>query len=117
MEDKLIPDSAITASSTLASSTLLYAPGNARLHYKGGGGRNGGWMPAVSDHSQWLQINFGSKRHVTGIGTQGYHQGPFYVKSYTLQYVDDQGYLQQYQPEWHTKVSIMCTVVSFYNNI
>ena len=117
MEDQLIPDSAITASSTLVPSTLLYAPGHARLNYKGGGGRNGGWIPAVSDHSQWLQINFGSDRHVTGIATQGYHQGLYYVKSYSLQYVDGSGYLQQYQPEWHSKVSIMCNVVSFYNTI
>ena len=115
MQSKLIPDSAITASSTLVPTTLLYAPGNARLHYTGGIGRYGGWIPAVSDHSQWLQINFESDRHVTGIATQGYHQRHYYVKSYTLQYVDDRDYLQQYQPEWHTKVSTMCNVVSFYN--
>ena len=108
MEDQQISDSAVTASSTMAPSTLLYAPGNARLHYKGGARRNGGWIPAVSDHSQWLQINFESDRHVTGIATQGYYQGLYYVKSYSLQYVDDRGYLQQYLPEWHTKVSIMC---------
>ena len=108
MEDQQISDSAVTASSTMAPSTLLYASGNARLHYKGGARRNGGWIPAVSDHSQWLQINFESDRHVTGIATQGYYQGLYYVKSYSLQYVDDRGYLQQYLPEWHTKVSIMC---------
>ena len=107
MEDKLIPDSAITASSTRASSSLLYAPGNARLHYKGGGGRYGGWIPAVSDHSQWLQINFGRETQVTGIATQGFYNVLYYVKSYTLQYVDDRGYLQQYQPEAHTKVNIL----------
>ena len=106
MQDKLIPDSAITASSTLAPLTVLYAPGNARLHYKGGVGRYGGWIPAVSDHSQWLQINFGRDTQVTGIATEGFYHELYYVKSYTLQYIDDLGFLQQYQPETHTKVSI-----------
>lgn len=107
MENKLIPDSAITASSTLAPLTLLYAPGNARLNYKGAAGRYGGWIPALSDHSQWLQINFGRETQVTGIATQGFYNVLYYVKSYTLQYIDDSGYLQQYQPESHTKVNIL----------
>ena len=107
MQSKLIPDSAITASSTLVPTTLLYAPGNARLHYTGGIGRYGGWIPALSDHSQWLQINFGRETQITGIATQGFYNVLYYVKSYTLQYVDDRGYLQQYQPEAHTKVNIL----------
>ena len=108
MQDKTIPDSAITASSTRAGpETSLYAPGNARLHYTGGVRRHGGWMPAESDHGQWLQINFGRDTQVTGIATQGCYNGPYYVEKYTLQYVDDRGYLQQYQPESHSKVNIM----------
>ena len=107
MQDKLIPDSAVTASTTLAPATLLYVPGNARLHYKGKFGRYGGWIPAVSDHSQWLQINFGRDTQVTGIATQGFYHALYYVKSYTLQYIDDRGFLQQYQPETHTKVNIL----------
>ena len=113
MQDKLIPDSAVTASSTLAPLTLLYAPRNARLHYKGGVGRYGGWIPAVSDHSQWLQINFGRDTQVTGIATQGYYHGLYYVESYTLQYIDDRGLLQQYQPESHTKVNILIITCTF----
>ena len=106
MQDKLIPDSAITASSSLAPSSS-YGPENARLHLKGGFLPEGGWVPLVSDRSQWLQINFGGDTQVTGIATQGYYNGPFHVKSYTLQYVDDRGYLQQYRSEWHTKVNIL----------
>ena len=107
MQSKLIPDSAITASSTLAPATLLYAPGNARLHYTGEAGHYGGWIPAVSDHRQWLQINFGRDTQVTGIATQGFYHGLYYVKSYTLQYTDNRGFLQQYQPVTHTKVNIL----------
>ena len=107
MQSKLIPDSDITASSTLASTTLLYAPGNARLHYKGTVRRFGGWIPASSDHRQWLQINFGTDTQVTGIATQSFYDAPYYVKSYTLRYIDDRGYLLQYQPETHTKVNIL----------
>ena len=91
----------------MALPSSSFVPGNARLHYKGGFSRRGGWIPAESDQHQWLQINFGRDTQVTGIATQGYHDGLFYVKSYTLQYVDDRGYLQQYQPEWHTKVNIL----------
>jgi len=107
MQDKLIPDSAITASSTLAAPSFMYAPANARLHSKGEFSPKGGWMPEDSNRGQWLQINFGRDTQVTGIATQGYHNGPFYVKSYTLQYADDRGYLQQYQPESRTKVNIL----------
>ena len=105
MQNKLIPDSAITASSSLPPTTY-YAPGNARLHYKGETGRLGGWIPKVSNHGQWLQINFGRVTQVTGIATQGFYNALYYVKSYTLQYFDDRGFLQQYQPETHTKVSV-----------
>lgn len=106
MQDKLIPDSAITASSSLAPSSS-YGPENARLHLKGGFLPEGGWVPLVSDRSQWLQINFGGNTQVTGIATQGFYHALYYVKSYTLQYIDDRGFLQQYQPETHTKVNIL----------
>ena len=106
MQYNLIPDSAITASSTLVPTTLLYAPRNARLHYRGGVGRLGGWIPEVNDQHQWLQINFGRETQVTGIATQGFYNALHYVKSYTLQYFDDRGFLQQYQTESRTTVNI-----------
>ena len=106
MQNNLIPDSDITASTSLARATSLYAPRNARLHYRGGDGRYGGWIPAVSDQHQWLQINFGRETQVTGIATQGFYNALYYVKSYTLQYFDDRSILQQYQTESHSTVSI-----------
>ena len=106
MQYNLIPDSAITASSTLVPTTLYYAPRNARLHYRGGVGRLGGWIPAVNDQHQWLQINFGRETQVTGIATQGFYNALHYVKSYTLQYFDERGFLQQYQTESRTTVNI-----------
>ena len=110
MESGLIPNSAITASSLL---TPAYTPENARLNYKGGAGRYGGWKPAKNDHSQWLQVKFGRKTRVTGIATQGYHNALHYVKSYTLQYSYDSNSFQQYQPESHTKVTF--AEVDFWN--
>ena len=108
MQNYLIPDGSIRASSNLAPTTPYYVPSNARLHFTKGIGRLGGWIPARSDHDQWLQISFGGDTElVTGIATQGFHQGPYYVKSYTLQYMDDRGYFQQYQPETHSKVNIL----------
>ncbi|XP_078346319.1 LOW QUALITY PROTEIN: SCO-spondin-like [Oculina patagonica] len=100
MESGLIPNSAITASSTKG---VAYGPENARLNFEGAAGRYGGWFSAKNDHSQWLQVNFGRVKQVAGIATQGYYNSLRYVKSYTLRYSNDTYYFQQYQPESHTK--------------
>ena len=103
MESALIPNSAITASSQL---TLATGPENARLNYEGAAGRYGGWRPARNDHSQWLQVNFGREKQVTGIATQGYYDALQYVTSFTLRYSNDGNYFQQHQPDSHTKVNV-----------
>ena len=81
MQDNSISDSDITASSRLAPAC---DPKNARLHYTGGPGRLGGWIPRANDHDNYrpyLQISFGRDTLVTGIATQGFHNGNYYVKS------------------------------------
>ena len=107
MQDNSIPDSDVTASSTLAPA---YAPKNARLHYTGGPGRLGGWIPKGDDRSNfspYLQINFRRDTQVTGIATQGFHNANYYVKSYKLEYIDSRGYTIHYYTERHTWVNIL----------
>ena len=101
MESGQIPNSAVTASSQLGGA---YGPENARLHYKGGVGRLGAWIPLTQDHSQWLQVDFGAETQVTGISTQGYYNADHWVKSYSLKYSTDGSNFHHYQPDSHTKV-------------
>ena len=56
MEDRTIPDSAITASSEANSN---HGPSNARLNFINGGGKTGSWSSRVNDLGQWLQIDLG----------------------------------------------------------
>lgn len=100
MENGIIPNSAITASSELPPNPLWTAS-HARLNYKG---IYGAWIPYKSDHNQWLQVDFGKQTEVTGIATQGYYHALHYVKSYTLRYSLDGSSFRQYQPESYTKV-------------
>ena len=108
MQDNSIPDSDITASSSLGPSA--YAPKNARLHYTGGPGRLGGWIPRANDHDNYrpyLQISFGRDTLVTGIATQGFHNANYYVTRYKLEYIDPRGYTIHYYTKWHTWVNIL----------
>ena len=85
MQDNSIPDSDITASSSLAPATPVYAPRNARLLYTRGVGRLGGWIPAPDDTFQhYLQISFGRDTLVTGIATQGFCNANYYVTNLNL---------------------------------
>lgn len=118
MQDNSIPDSDIRASSTLAGATSLYAPRNARLHYTGGPGRLGGWIPAPDDtFTHYLQISFGRDTLVTGVATQGFHNANYYVKSYKLEYIDARGYIIHYYTKWHTRVNILANEFLIHHNI
>ena len=107
MQNNLIPDSDITASTSLARATSLYAPRNARLHYTGGIGRYGGWIPAAGDMQRWLQISFGRDTQITAIATQGFYNANYYVKSYKLESIDARGYNILYYTKWRTRVNIL----------
>ena len=112
MQDNSIPDSDITASSSLTPATSVYAPRNARLHYTGGVGGLGGWIPAPDDTFQhYLQISFGRDTLVTGIVTQGFYNANYYVKSYKLEPIDARNYIIHYYTKWHTRVNILANDV------
>jgi hypothetical protein len=69
LEDKSLPDSALTASSVYEAKDNACAASNGRLENKLGAG---GWVPQESNDSQWFQIATGDeKREVGGLALQG----------------------------------------------
>ena len=86
MENRLIKDAQITASSEYDSS---HAAIHARLNFKAGGGKRGGWSARSSDANQWIQVTLGSYTKITGVATQGRDGVGQWVTKYQLQYSDD----------------------------
>ncbi|CAH1242807.1 MFGE8 [Branchiostoma lanceolatum] len=77
MESGAIPDDHITASAEEPG----YEAWRGRLN-------NGkAWQTNTADTDQWLQINLGSQKVLTGIQTQGLWGG--HTKSYKLMFSDD----------------------------
>ena len=87
MENRVIKDAQIAASSQWDAN---HAAIQARLNFKAGGGKRGGWSARWNNANQWLQVALGSYTKLTGIATQGrnaaYSQ---WVTKYKLQYSDD----------------------------
>ncbi|KAM5128066.1 coagulation factor VIII isoform 6-T9 [Callospermophilus lateralis] len=68
MENKLISDAQITASSYFTNMFATWSPSQARLHLQG---RTNAWRPQVNNPKEWLQVDFQKTMKVTGIITQG----------------------------------------------
>ncbi|KAM4533912.1 contactin-associated protein-like 2a isoform 1-T1 [Odontesthes bonariensis] len=77
-----LPHTAFTSSSIFSNG---YSPGYAKLNRRGGAG---GWSPLDSDHYQWLQVDFGSRKQVTSIATQGRYSSSDWTTQYRLLYSD-----------------------------
>ena len=87
MENRLIKDSQITASSQWDSN---HAASQARLNFKAGGGKRGGWSARSNNANQWIQVALGKYTKLTGIATQGRNQEyRQWVTKYQLEYSDD----------------------------
>ena len=78
MESGSIPDSNITASSTLNSGTPAK---NGRLNYTAGSS----WCAATSDSNPYLQIDLQTLHFICAVSTQGNSQADDWVETYTLQ--------------------------------
>ena len=63
------------------------------------------WIPQKSDKNQWLQVDLGNKMQITGIATQGHHNGSFWVKRYSLQHSNNGVSFESYAPERQPKVN------------
>ncbi|XP_020615565.1 EGF-like repeat and discoidin I-like domain-containing protein 3 [Orbicella faveolata] len=86
MENRLIKDAQITASSEQDSN---HAAIQARLNFKAGGGKQGGWSAGSNDANQWIQVALDSDTKLTGIATQGRNGSYDWVTKYQLQFSDD----------------------------
>ena len=86
MENRLIKDAQITASSQWNSN---YAANQARLNFKAGRVKQGGWSARWNNANQWIQVSLGSFTKITGIATQGRNGYSEWVTKYQLQYSDD----------------------------
>ncbi|KAJ7403666.1 hypothetical protein WISP_149686 [Willisornis vidua] len=51
-------------------------------------GGAGGWSPSASERYQWLQVDFGSRRQLSAIATQGRYSSSDWVTQYRLLYSD-----------------------------
>ncbi|CAH1244450.1 FCGBP [Branchiostoma lanceolatum] len=82
MENGLISDGNITASSTHADCSTATARLNSTVP-----GQTTGWCPETANTEQWLQVNLGSEVKVAGVVTQGQGGGlDAWVTSYKLLY-------------------------------
>ena len=87
MENGLIADGQITASSYLSGS---HEPFLARLHLKPVPlGRIGAWASLYNDLNQWLQVDVGRQYNVSRIATQGREDIGQWVTKYKLQFSED----------------------------
>ncbi|XP_019337450.1 coagulation factor VIII [Alligator mississippiensis] len=68
MEDKSISNQQISASSYSDKIFSIWPPSQARLNLQG---RTNAWRPKVNSPNEWLQVDFGKIKKVTGIVTQG----------------------------------------------
>ncbi|XP_011478321.4 coagulation factor VIII [Oryzias latipes] len=63
-----IPDNNFTASSFYSSLVRSWSPSLARLHQTGGANA---WRPKNNNPHEWLQVDLGSVKRITGVITQG----------------------------------------------
>ncbi|XP_078369213.1 uncharacterized protein LOC144653157 isoform X3 [Oculina patagonica] len=80
MQNGQIPNASITASSNFGSAH------RARLYTVAEGGKPGAWVAALSDTSQWLQVDLGTLAVIKGLVTQGRHDAAEWVSSFALSY-------------------------------
>lgn len=117
MEDEVIPDSAIKASSKVNQQ---HEGRNARLHFKGGLGRVAAWAALENNELQWLQVTFGKWTKVAGVAIQGRHTVEQWVETFTISFSFDGLLFKDYREQGHKKVSNSIKVfysTQFYTSI
>ena len=79
MENRLIKDAQITASSEYDSK---HSAIQARLNFKAGGGKKGGWSAGSNEANQWIQVALRNFTDLTAIATQGRNGNNQWVTKY-----------------------------------
>ena len=96
MENYKITSAQISASSQY---TVNHAPNQGRLHFKAGGGYQGGWTAGAKNLYQWFQIDLGIETTVTFVATQGRNSYNQWVTKYKLKYSNDGGSFQVFKQQ------------------
>ncbi|CAD7676127.1 unnamed protein product [Nyctereutes procyonoides] len=101
MKDNTIPDKQITASSiyrTWGLNAFSWYPFYARLDKQG---KFNAWTAQTNDASEWLQVDLGFQRQVTGIITQGARDFGHiqYVAAYKVAYSNDRTNWTEYKDQ------------------
>ena len=87
MEDGRIPDYRITASSEYDHEN---GPRNARLNHKEDWPIRGAWTAKTNDPNQWIQVDLGDLKRVSGVVTQGRNgQYQRWVTKFFVQYSEN----------------------------
>ena len=97
MENGVIPDSKITASSQLNSGTPAK---NSRRNYTAGPS----WCAQTNDNNPYLQINLQSLHVICAVATQGNSKADEWVETYTIQTSTDGVHWTDYGSLGHPKV-------------
>jgi len=102
MENNVLPNSAITASSTWGSA---HEPWRARLNNVPNG-HTGSWSAATNQVGEWLQIDLGRETMVTKIATQGRPPTSWsqWVTSYKILFSSDSTNWKEYKENNSVKV-------------
>ena len=104
MENKKIPNSAVTASSSFSSG---YEPWQARLNNIQTSGSTGSWSARQNAIGQYVQIDLGKERVVNKIATQGRPSLDQWVTSYKLLFSSDEANWNEYQNNGAVKVNAL----------
>ena len=94
MENKEIPNGAVTASSSFG---LAHEPWQARLNNIARSGSVGAWSTGSNAIGQYLQIDLGKERVVNKIATQGRPSASQWVTSYKLLFSSNGANWNEYQ--------------------
>ena len=111
MENGLLLNSAITASSVYGAST--HRSWEARLNNVPKG-NSGAWSAASNKAGQWLQIDLGEERLLTNFATQGRPSSAQWVTSYTILFSSDSVTWTEYRENGVVKV---CDAFFFKRNL
>ncbi|XP_012517535.1 PREDICTED: contactin-associated protein-like 2 [Propithecus coquereli] len=84
-DEPLVSGLSHVAFSSSSSMSGSYSPGYAKINKRGGAG---GWSPSDSDHYQWLQVDFGNRKQISAIATQGRYSSSDWVTQYRMLYSD-----------------------------
>ncbi|XP_044165878.1 receptor-type tyrosine-protein phosphatase mu-like isoform X3 [Acropora millepora] len=99
MENGVIPDSKITASSELNAGTPAK---NGRLNYAAGPS----WCAQTNDNNPYIQIDLQSLHVICAVSTQGNSKADEWVETYTVQTSTDGVHWTDYDDDGHPKIFI-----------